>query len=412
MADFLATESIIQTVSTEAEFNSAIALVNSGQIQTIDVVGSFTLSADTTPIQKNAEIRSSTDSEIHDGGFSVIRVENGAQVMFSVRAKGTGTSHVDGPNGTALMGIAGGSLANVFANNGLFHIPPGEMFSTEAVSITNFAELKLGGRLFNEGEVSVSSESLVIVENRPQDKSVRDSMVEHYKTAEPAMGALTMEYQSETFMTIPADTVVIVGKTTIDTLSKVSSDGTGTVWSADTIKVSGNNFQDPGEIVGTNVNKIELINSGRFCGKTSATYPHGVFEGNTADTVINTSGDFQMGTMGSCSVKHYKQTGGDLRFVIDNFKGRTAHLTLWESVDVSGGTLEIIAGLFYIPDGTKSTVSTLITAPGSSAGLQELAQRVAFKGFHEIEPNEHLTLTPSVEVAGDRLNLVLTVVEH
>ncbi|PVB61029.1 hypothetical protein [Labrenzia sp. 011] len=403
MADFTAKESITQNVSTEAEFNSAIANVNSNQTQVIDIVASFTLSADTTPLNKNAKIKSSTGSEIFDGGFSVLTVENGAKVTFGVRSKGTGMSNVFGPNGSALIGVQGGSLANVTADQGLFHVPSGEMFSAGGVSITNFAELKLGGRLFNEREVRVSSESIVTVESGEQDNSVQDSQVEQYNTAEPAMASLIMEYQSETFMTIPSDTVVILGKTTVDTLCQIQSDGTGTIWSNDTIEVSGNNFQDPGQIIGANVPKIELNNGGRFSGNISSTDPYGAFDGNTADTVTNTDGDFQMGTKGSCSVKHYKQTGGYLKFRIDNYEGHTSHLSILETLDVSGGVLEITAETY--PDHPRSTVSTLITAPGPSSDLNKLAELVHFNSFPS-------NITPSLQVVGNELRLSLTAVAH
>ncbi|POF31762.1 hypothetical protein [Roseibium marinum] len=407
MADFITTESGIYVVSNETEFNQAIDKVNAGGHDKINIVAPFTLTDNTRPFTKSAEVTSSTDSEIHDGGFSVVTVKNSAIVKFGVRSKGTGTSYVIGPNGSALVGVSGGSLANLAVlESGKFKVPSGEKFSIGgALSLGHYSELTLGGILYNNQPVT-TDRSLVTVEGSLGSASNQDHEGEGILQAEPAMGPLILA--GETFMTIAPDTVVILGKTKVDTICQIKSDGTGSVWSADTIEVVGNNLQDPGQIAGTNVSTIELKNGGLFCGRVS----DGVFDGNTADTIINTSGDFQMGAKGSCTVKDYKQTGGHLKFQIDNFEGHTAHLSLSETVDVSGGNLEIEARLYHIPDSTKSTVSTLITAPGSSAGLQELAHRVEFKGFHAIEPNKKLTLTPSVEVVGDKLNLVLTVIDH
>lgn len=401
MADVL-TADVTVSVSSETELNAAIAKVNAGETNTIDIVASFSLSADTTAFQKDATVTSSTDSEIQDGGFAVLTVEQGAAVTYGVRASGTGRSIINGNRSNSrLKGVTGGALPNLTVGNDAgFEIPAGERFTIDGnLTLGVYGGLILGGILFNRLPV-VTAQSIITVKGTPEGQSGRSCLDEDLKLAQPAMGPLTLE--DESFLKIDLGVFFIVGRTAIDKICQVSSDGTASLWSKDTIEVVGNNFQDPGSIQGTNVHKIELKDGGQFCGIVSDSHPHGVFNGNSAHTIINTSGDFQMGATGTCSVRNYQQSGGNLKFQIDNFKGLNAHLTLTDTVDVSGGTLEINAGIFFVPVGTKSTVSTLITAPGSSAGLQSLAQRARFNAFPD-------GITPSVRISGDALELVLTV---
>jgi len=403
MADTLTTDStVILTVSNETEYNAAISKVNAGLAGTIDIVSSFSLSADASALTKSAVIRSSTNSEIQDAGFAALHARNGAVVTLGMRVTGTGTSIVDGQgkNGK-LVGVSGGALANLtVGDDATLEIPEGERFLVEGTLTLGLqGGLVLAGILFNSLPV-VTAQSLITVKGSPEARSGRNSLDEEVLLAQPSMGPLDLS--DESFLTIDPGVFLILGKTTIGKICQLSSNGTASVWSKDTIEVIGNNFQDPGSFQGTNVHKIELKDGGQFCGIVSDAHPHGVFNGNTAHTLTNTSGDFQIGAEGACTVKNYFQSGGNLKFQIDNFNGRTAHLTLSDTVDVTGGTLQINAGLYYVPPGTRSTVSTLITAPGSSAGLHDLAQRVQFNAFPD-------GITPSVEVSGDKLNLVLTV---
>jgi len=401
MADILTTHAAV-TVSNETEFNAAISDANAGNANTIDIVAPFSLSADTTALKKNAEIRSTTNSEIQDGGFAVLTVEDGAEVTFGVRTTGTGTSIVNGQgDNSRLKGVSGGGLANLTVGNDAgFEVPAAEKFFIDGTLTLGLnGGLVLGGILFNRLPV-VTAQSLITVKGSPENGTGRSCLEEDVHLAQPAMGPLTL--CDESFVNIDPDVFFILGRSTIDKICQLSSDGTASVWSKDTIEVVGNNFQDPGSIQGTSVHKIELKDGGQFCGKISGTHPHGVFDGNTAHTITNTSGDFQMGSTGTCTVRNYCQTGGRLKFQIDNFKGQTAHLTLSETVDVSGGEFQINAGLYYVPAGTRSTVSTLITAPGSPTGLQNLVQHARFNAFPD-------GITPSLQISGDRLNLVLTV---
>eukprot|EP00903_Cladosiphon_okamuranus_P001782 g1780.t1 len=400
MADILTADATV-TVSSEAEFNAAISKVNAGEASTIDIAASFSLSGDTTAFEKDAVVTSSTNSEIHDVGFAVLTVNLGACVTFGVRATGTGRSIING-NGdnSCLKGVTGGALPNLTVGDDAgFEIPSGERFTIDGnLTLGVFGGLKLGGILFNRLPVE-TAQSIIIVNGTPEGQSGRNSLEEDLRLAQPAMGPLTLEDESS--VKIDPGVFFIVGQTSINKICQVCSDGTASLWSKDTIEVVGNNFQDPGSIQGTNVHKIELKDGGKFSGVITGSHPHGVFNGNTAHTIINTSGDFQMGSTGTCTVKNYQQSGGNLKFQIDNFKGETAHLTLSETVDVTGGALEINAGLYYVPAGTQSTVSTLITAPGSSIGLQNLAQRARFNAFPD-------GLTPTVRISGDTLELVLT----
>lgn len=225
--------------------------------------------------------------------------------------------------------------------------------------------------------------------------------------AQPAIGDLTVGY--ETFLKIDPRTTLIAGKINVQTLGTILSDGTGAIWSSETITVSAQNWiQVPGTIQGVDVPKIELLpcdsNGGVYCGasnQASPYYPYGYYLNGHADAIVNKGGTFSMGAHGTCTVDSYTQTAGTLKFHVLNFKGENSHLVLGSDSAATGGKLEIISYLQYVPDGTQSTSTKIISGP--PAVLESLRGLVSFDGSF---PDG---ITPSLAIFGSDMHLVLTV---
>jgi len=391
----------VQVVTTEAEFNNAINMVNQNQCSMIDIQASFTLTNDTNKITNSVGIMSSNSSRITDGGYAVLHISKGAQVTFSVNAGGgSGTCVIDGSGeDSALIGKTGGAIANLMIqNDGVLVIEQPDMFSTSAININPISGMRIRGILLNSGPITVTES---IIQAGPVQKSSYSAKLmgkDNFQLAAPCFGALNLSYES--YLMIASGITLLAGKTTVYPMCYISSDGTGSIWSKDKIDVMGSVMHASGMIQGVNVHYVELFNGGIFCGALNAD-GSAVFNNGKADRIQNTSGVFDMGISGNCTVGEYVQTGGTLQFEIPNFTGVASFLNISKSAEITGGKFLISSGLYFVPDGTTSQTIKLITAPNPDV-LNKLSSMVQFSSFPS-------GITPSVSVTGNTLNLVLTV---
>lgn len=383
-------------VNSEKELNNAIDLVNKEQYTAIDIRASFTLTNNVNSIEKSVEIFSSNNCEIKDGGFGLLSIINGAYVCFSASSLGNGTSVVDG---STLVGKTGGSLSNlIIQNDGNFIINSGERFFIQNdITIQSGSNIAAGmlvdGILFNNGKISATQG--IITTGAANQRNFIDSI----KLGQPSI--CDLDLQSESYLKINSNIKLLAGKVTVNPICKVISDGTSSIWSKDVIKVIGNNIQDSGTIQGVSVNDIELIDGGLFCGMADN---NGFcdFKNTKANTIINTSGIFDMGVSGICTVNYYKQQTGNLQLTLKDFSGNASLLKILNTLEISGGKFLIYSYLQYVPEGTKSQKIKIVESISTNINLQQLANIASFVSFPS-------GIAPSVEIDGNALYLILTV---
>lgn len=376
-------------VNSESELNAAIQKINNGGgITTINVETSFTLTANVTPITKSLKLMSSNGSSIHDGGFSVITINdaeatNGANVFLAMDAGGTGMSYNNSSgNGTTLIGMTGGVLANL-TNSGRFVVPAGHTFKVGEV----IGSASVCGTLDNSKPVTC-----------PQPYTGVQN-VDETGSANGVMNDIVLPSESEGMVTVQSETNFTIKSIQIGEVCMVNSNGTtcGTITTSGGITASGDEgLQNPGSVIGVNVSgELTLVKGGIYM---SNDIPQSV-QGCTARTVINTNGLVELGSSGNWDFGSYTQTSGTLRFTIPNYKGGAPYLKLGAGT-FSGGMIEINAGKYYDPKGFDGEKIALMRASiGFTGNIKTL---VKFNYFPT-------GIFPSVEIENNTLYLILSV---
>lgn len=389
-------------VNSENELNNAIAFVNKGGASKIDIQTSFILTKNTNHIEKSVDIISSNNSELKDGGFTLLHIKNGAQVSFAVSSLGTGVNIVDGCGcGSALIGKTGGSLANLTVqNDGIFIVNSGERFFVQnEINILPgsgiAAGMRVDGILFNNGKISATQG--IITTGAINQGSFIDSI----KLGQPSI--CDLDLVSESYLKINSNIKLLAGKVNVNPMCSITSDGTSLIWSKDIIKVLGNNMQISGSIQGVNVNDIELIDSGLFCGVTNSATGFCEFKNGKANSILNTSGVFDMGISGTCTVNYYKQINGTLQFTLKDFTATASLLKIFNGLSIEGGKFIISSYLQYIPPHTTTFQKIkIVESISNTINLQQLAKIVTFANFPT-------GVMPSVTVEGNYLYLILNI---
>lgn len=371
-------------VHSEMELNLAIENINklSAESNVIDVQSGFTLTENTTVISQNMTLMSSNNSAITDGGFSVLSINNGAQVNLSMKAGGTGTVYVngDGANST-LSGLTGGEVNTVFLeNDGRLLVEEGQQFTTGHIDIEPISGASISGTLNN---------SLVM--------HINQGIVSNAQNTNAQMQDLDLFYQA--FLKIASGTTFTVANLTAQSISSVNSDGTGTLKCKGKILLTGdvNSYTTQGQILGANVEGEVIMENG---GTYSSSIDQNGTPGGNATAVTNNSGIFDLGHAGDWNVGTYTQTGGLLRVTLPDFTGSAPVLNI-KNASITGGEIHINAGIYYLPSGTTSQNIKLISASGK-LNISDLATMVKFQYFPD-------GITPSVQQKGNDIYLVLTV---
>ncbi|WP_075341001.1 hypothetical protein [Tenacibaculum agarivorans] len=378
-------------VNSEQELNSAIQQINSGiGATTIDVQTSFTLTKNVETITESLQLTSSNNSKINDGGFAFITIEDnsveGIKVFLSMDAGGTGTSkNLTSGNGTTLIGLTGGVLANL-SNSGSFFIPEGHVFKVgEVIGSANVC-----GTLDNSKPITC-----------PQPYTGIMNVTSDGTTANGKMNDVILPPVSEGMVIVTEETNLSIKSIKLGELCSVNSSGNncGTITTSDGIIAHGNNsIQTPGSVNGVNINgTLTLKDGGIYQYQSNETLTKEI--GCKATEVLNESGLVELGSSGNWNFDTYIQTTGTLRFTIPNYKGGAAFLSL-NTGTFNGGDIEINAGKYYDPKGFNGEKIKLMQASKEFKG--DVTSLVKFNYFPE-------GISPSVEVKDNTLFLILSV---
>jgi hypothetical protein len=348
-------------VSSEAQLNAAIVAINNGgDDTTIDVRQGFTLTADVTAVAASMTITSSNGSAINDGGNAFLTVTNGAIVSVGLNAGGSGVNVVDGGgNGSAIIGLTGGTLANLsLENGGGLTVAAGQRFATGGINANSFAGITLGGVLDNSEPIVAFQATITTTATGAQANDIW--------------------LQEESFLTIASNTAFKARRVTVGLIAQIAASGNAnaTLDNSEELLVLGQTvMNEPGSLYGVNVRNVTLQSLGRF---TCIQPPSATTPGCNAAVVKNKGGHFNAGQGGTWNVASYEQSDGRLILTLPDFTGAAPLVNVSGKVDCTGGEIQVWSQLQYVAKPITNKEITLVVAAG---GLNLANTPVKFMAF-------------------------------